>query len=372
MRPAIDWARTFYQLGSLVLLLGIGYAALNLFGYLAGVLYILVSALVVAYVLQLVVDPLSRKMPRLLAVGLVILGVLILATAAGALLVPLVVSQIQELLQSLPSAADRLQSSTHALEAGLAAHNVYVRIQLASLLMPRLQDLSSYLTANLGGLLTNGFFSFFSVAMTLVLAFYFLKDSQRLWADLSGFLPEQAGQTLTYFRRELDRSLNNYFRGQIINASVVLGGATVVFTLLGMSYGVVGGLIWGLCEIIPMFGTYMGIGTCLLLAALQGGGIVLKVAVAALAIQQTKDNIISPRVMSHTTGLHPVVIITAVLTGMRVAGFLGILLAIPLTAVAVATLRVYLHPQAEREPVEEDPGPAPVAQALTAEDLTRS
>ncbi len=363
MRPPIDWARIFYQLGSLVLLVVLGYAVMWICGYLAGVLYILVSALLVAYVLQLLVDPLSRRMPRLAAVAIVVVLVLMLASAAGSLLVPLVVLQVQELLKSVPVAADRLHTLTQGIESTLATRNVHVQIHLENLVVPRLQDLSAFATSHVGAFLTSGFFSFFSVAMTLVMAFYFLKDGQRLWQQVRDFIPEPARTSFTYFQRELDRSLNAYFRGQVINASVVLGASTVAFTLVGMSYGVVGGLIWGLAEIIPMFGTYIGIGTCLLLAALQGGGVVLKVALAALAIQQTKDNIISPRVMSHTTGLHPVVIISAVLVGMRMAGFLGILLAIPLTAVAVATLRVYLHPPEGSG----DAAPAPPAEAPEAE-----
>jgi predicted PurR-regulated permease PerM len=342
LNRGIDWAKAYHQTATIALLLVLGYVLLQVVTYMADVVSILVSALLLAYVLQLVVDPLSLRMPRMLAVGMVVLGALVLLSAVAALLVPLVVTQVQDLVQSLPGALDRAQIAAQRVQEWLATRNFRANIDLEAWLMPRLQEASSYVTGNMGGYLASGFFSAFSIAMTLVCAFYFLLDSRRLWEGLSRLLPPPAALTLDYFRLELDKSLNNYFRGQVINASVVLAASTIVFNLLGMEYGVVGGLVWGVCEIIPMFGTYVGIGTCLLLALLQGGGIVWKVLLAALVIQQIKDNIISPRVMSATTGLHPVVIIAAVLTGMKLAGFLGILLAIPVTAVAVATLRVYV------------------------------
>lgn len=350
MNRGIDWARAYYQTATIALLLALGYVLLRVVAYMADVVTILVTALLVAYVLQLAVDPLSRRMPRLLAAVLVVVGVLVMVSAAAALLVPLLFSQVRDLLASLPEALSRIQVSTVQFQDWLASRDIKVDVQMQSWLMPRLQEISSWFTGNVGGFLASGFFSAFSVAMTVVCSFYLLLDSGRLWASFTHMLPPAAALTADYFRVELDKSLNNYFRGQVINASVVLAAATIAFNLLGMEYGVVGGLVWGVCEIIPIFGTYVGIGTCILLALLQGGGIVWKVLLAALIIQQIKDNIISPRVMSHTTGLHPVVIIAAVLTGAKLAGFLGILLAIPVTAVALASLKVYLSQGHLEEP----------------------
>ncbi len=366
MNRGIDWARAYYQTATIALLLALGYVMLRVVAYMADVVTILVSALLVAYVLQLVVDPLSRRMPRLLAAVMVVVGVLVMLSAAAALLVPLVLLQVRDLLASLPEALSRIQVGTVRFQEWLATKDIHLDVQMQSWLMPRLQEMSGYVTGNVGGFLASGFFSAFSVAMALVCSFYLLLDSRRLWDSFQNLLPPQAALTADYFRLELDKSLNNYFRGQVINASVVLAAATIAFNVLGMEYGVVGGLVWGICEIIPIFGTYVGIGTCLLLAFLQGGGIVWKVLLAAIIIQQIKDNIISPRVMSHTTGLHPVVIIAAVLTGAKLAGFLGILLAIPVTAVAVASLRVYLiqgHLEAQA-----GQGPSQ-AQAMALEEL---
>jgi len=364
----VDWAKAYYQTATIALLLAIGWVALEILKYLGDVATILVSALLVAYVLQLVVDPLSKRMPRTLAVALVFLGVVIVLAGVGAVLVPLVIAQVRDLVTSLPEALSRAQAGTEHLQEWFATRNIRVDVQLQSWLMPRLQEASSYLTGNMGWFLASGFFSAFSVAMTIVCSFYFLLDSQRLWAGVSRLLPAPAALTLEYFRIELDKSLNNYFRGQVINASVVMVAATVAFSVLGMEYGVVGGLVWGTCEIIPMFGTYIGVGVCLLLALLQGGGIWWKVLLAAIVIQQIKDNIIAPRVMSHTMGLHPVVIILAVLTGAKLAGFLGILLAIPLAAVTVATLRVYLLHETPAEPAPDEAAakPPPITTVLSS------
>jgi predicted PurR-regulated permease PerM len=218
-------------------------------------------------------------------------------------------------------------------------------------LLPRIESLTNWLTGNLGSLLASGVLNLFNLAMTLVCAFYLMKDGDRLWADARPFLPERWWFRLAALGREMDRGLAGYFRGQLINASIVLVTAMVAFNLppVQMRYGVVAAAFWGVCEIVPMFGSYVGIGTAVLLALLEGGGIWWKVLVVAVIIQQVRDNLISPRVMAHTTGLHPVVIILAILAGTRVAGLLGLLLAIPMAAVAAAALRAWVASEATED-----------------------
>lgn len=355
-----NWSETFFRSASILLWIGLGYVGLQAMSYLQDVLTILVSSMLVAYVLQMAVEPLSRRMPRWLAVGSVV-TVFVLVTGIGVyLLVPLLVGQIQMLLGHLPAELVNAQTQLNQLSERLASRQIQADLRLDTWLLPRLEAIGQSVATNLPGLLMGSFSGFFSLAMILVCAFYFLKDGPRLWSSVMALMPPRVATQGEYLRVELDHSLNRYLRGQLLNASVVMVAASTAFMLLGMDYGIVAGLIWGIAEIIPYFGLYIGLGTALCLAALQGGAVLGKVLFAGLLIWWIKDNIIAPRVMSHTTGLHPVLIIAAVLTGGKVAGFLGILLAIPVTAVIVTTLRFWLKQQRDRDHLIETPHAPPV------------
>lgn len=338
------WDQRFHYVGTLALWLGLGWVVLQALSYLGDVVTILVAGLLLAYVLQMAVDPLSRKMSRFSAIMLVLLGVVTLLTAIGYLFVPLVVHQVQELINALPGAATRLESVLGHVQELLSRRQINVRLDPSEWLLPRVESLTTWITGHLGSVLASGMLNLFNLAMTLVCAFYLMKDGDRLWADARPFLPARWWARLDVLGREMDRGLAGYFRGQLINASIVLVAAMIAFNAppVSMRYGVVAAAFWGLCEIVPMFGSYLGIGTAVLLALLEGGEVWWKALLAALIIQQVRDNLISPRVMAHTTGLHPVVIILAILSGAKLAGLLGLLLAIPVTAVGAVALRAWV------------------------------
>ncbi|MBM3259052.1 MAG: AI-2E family transporter [Candidatus Sericytochromatia bacterium] len=342
------WTRRFHHVGTLALWLGLAWVGQLALSYLGDTVTILVAALLLAYVLQMAVDPLSGRMSRFSAILIVLLGVVTVLVAIGYLFVPLVAHQFQELVNALPGAVGRLEVTLADVQQVLAKRHITVRLDPSTWLLPRIESLTNWITGNLGSLLASGVLNLFNLAMTLVCAFYLMKDGDRLWADARPFLPERWWLRLAALGREMDRGLAGYFRGQLINASIVLVAAMVAFNLppVQMRYGVVAAAFWGLCEVVPMFGSYVGIGTAVLLALLEGGGIWWKVLLVAVIIQQVRDNLISPRVMAHTTGLHPVIIVLAILAGTRVAGLLGLLLAIPVAAVAAAGMRAWVASEA--------------------------
>lgn len=366
-----DWTETFFKLATFMLVAALAYVGLTTLTYLRDVLTIVISAMLVAYVLQLAVEPLSRRMPRWLAVTLVVLSVFVALTLVLALIVPMVIGQVQQLVANLPQDLDHVQAQLTQISQQLEARRMRVDLRLDSWILPRLASLGQSAANNLPGLVMGSFTGFLTTAMILVCAFYFLKDGEQQWRNLMALLPERAASQANYYRIELDKSLAHYLRGQLLNAGVVFVSASMAFTLLGMEYGIVAALIWGTAEIIPYFGLYLGLGTSLLLAALQGGPVVGKVLLAGLVIWWVKDNIVAPRVMSHATGLHPILIIVAVLTGGKLAGFLGILLAIPVTAVLTTTIRFWLLQRklqeehlAEERPLPSVSGPTHAVSAM--------
>ncbi len=350
----IDWEQLQRKALTLILLLVLAYFGWQAAIYFRDVLSIVVSGIIIAYLLQLLVDPLSRWINRLVAVVTVSLGFVVVISLFTSLLIPLVIKQLRMLFIGLPDKLDQLQGLLYHFQGKLFNHHVAISLdRIYSWIFPRIERWSTHLGDNLPGLVMGSFLGFFSTAMVLVCAFYFLKDGKEIWEGILSFFPNRTREHLDHLMLMLNSSLHQYFLGQVINAAVVLVLSTIVFSLLRMDFGVVAGSVWGILEVIPYFGTYIGIGLALILASWQGGELVLKVLIAAIIIQQLKDNVIAPRVMSHTTGLHPVMIVIAVLIGGKLAGFLGILLAIPVAAVFIGLLQFYASRQGEGPEKEE-------------------
>ncbi|MGE5707236.1 MAG: AI-2E family transporter, partial [Bacteroidota bacterium] len=286
----IDWEALQRKTFTILLLLVLGYLGLQAAAYFRDVLSIVVSSIILAYLLQLLVEPLSRWIPRFYAVLTVTIGFLVSIVLVVSFLIPLLVQQLRLLLISIPEKLDQLQTWLYHYQSKLAVHHFDVNLdRVYAWVFPRIERYTQHFGDNLPSFVMGSFFGFFSTAMVLVCAFYFLKDSREIKKGLLSLFPRRTQDQLDYLMVLLNSSLHHYFLGQVINASVVLVLSTLSFSLLRMDFGIIAGIVWGVLEVIPYFGTYIGIGLALVLASWQGGGLLVKILIAALIIQQLKD-----------------------------------------------------------------------------------
>jgi predicted PurR-regulated permease PerM len=135
-----------------------------------------------------------------------------------------------------------------------------------------------------------------------------------------------------------------FFRGQLIIALLQGVLFAIGFSVVGLRYGFVIGLVLGFLNIVPYLGNMIGLGTAIPLAFFQsGGGItkVLAVLVVFALVQAIEGYLLTPKIMGDRTGLHPMVIIVAIFFwGSALNGILGMILAIPLTAFLVVFWRL--------------------------------
>ncbi len=114
----------------------------------------------------------------------------------------------------------------------------------------------------------------------------------------------------------------------------------IVFILLQVPFALVLSLIIGIIDAVPGIGATLGIGTVFLILLTQDVLLAFKVLAASIILQQIQDNIISPRVMQNSVNVNPVVTFFALLIGARIAGLLGIFLAVPLAGLIVSLLEI--------------------------------
>jgi predicted PurR-regulated permease PerM len=178
-----------------------------------------------------------------------------------------------------------------------------------------------------------------------VVAFYLLRDWDRLVGKIDGMLPRSIQPTVAYLARESDKVLGAFVRGQLL-VMLALGvfyGAGL--TLIGLSVGPLIGMVAGLLSFVPYLGFIVGFVAAIIAALVQYGDWthVLLVCGVFVVGQLLEGYVLVPRLVGEKIGLHPVAVIFAVLAGGSLFGFLGVLLALPAASVIMVLLRYLLE-----------------------------
>jgi len=184
--------------------------------------------------------------------------------------------------------------------------------------------------ARIGGSLVN-------VALGIVVSIYLIKDSdffKRLWRKaLHVIFPMKHGAKVNDFLNDMDMVFSKFLRGQLLDALIVAIIVSVVLTVIRLDFAVLLGCFAGLTNVIPYFGPIFGAVPAVIVALFTGG---LSKAIITLivfvVIQQIDGNLIYPKVVGTSTGLHPVFVLLAVTFGGYFWGLLGMVLAVPVTA----------------------------------------
>ena len=177
-------------------------------------------------------------------------------------------------------------------------------------------------------------------------AFFLMADPGR-FSNLEKYLPFLKPETrkdVVYLAQEFVNIVVSFFRGQLIVALLQGLLFAIGFSLVGLKYGFVLGLVLGFLNIIPYLGSIVGLAVALPLAFFQKGGgwmLVAWVLVVFTVVQLIEGYLLTPKIMGDRTGLHPVAIIVAIFFwGSALGGILGMILAIPLTAFLVVFWRL--------------------------------
>jgi predicted PurR-regulated permease PerM len=176
--------------------------------------------------------------------------------------------------------------------------------------------------------------SILDLLLTLVLTFYLLQHSDRLWESLVEWLPHQIRDP---FSDTLRLSFQNFFFSQLISSTSMGFVLTVIFLSLRVPFGLLFGLTIGTMALIP-FGGSVGIAIVSLLVALRDIGLGVEVLIASLIVQQIIEDFIMPRILGSFTGLNPVWVFISILMGARVGGLLGVVVAVPIAVVSKSIL----------------------------------
>ncbi|MEL6214360.1 MAG: AI-2E family transporter [Pseudomonadota bacterium] len=329
---------------------------------LSPVLTPFIAAALLAYLGDPLADRLQRmRIPRPIAVLIVFVMTILTLAGLVLLLVPLVQSQIAALLDVLPRYLQLLEERVWPHVAGLLAGEgdasepeFRLSSMLESLGSSAGQWGSTILTqiSRSGGALLTAVVNVFLVP---ILTFYLLRDWDTILARLGALIPAGQREAAFTLARETDETLAAFLRGQLL---VMIGLAimyTVGLSLIGLKFALAIGVVAGLVSFVPYLGFIFGIALAGLTAVNSDGGMVTLALVVVVfwVSQMVEGSILTPKLVGDRIGLHPVLVIFAVMAFGQLFGFFGILLALPAAAVIAVFVRYayrnYLsaHPEAQ-------------------------
>ncbi|MEN9214462.1 MAG: AI-2E family transporter [Gloeomargarita sp. DG02_3_bins_56] len=291
----------------------------------------LVNILVIATVLSFLLDyPIKLLQSWGIRRSWAVLGVLLVAlsgvTVAAITLVPVVLKQFNEFIIRLPNWLASGSAQLETLETWAQAHHIDLDLSgLAEQLTTTISRQLKTLTTQVLGLAVDTVSWAVDVLVTLVLTLYLVLFGERLWTGLFSWFPARLG---TLIRQSLHRNFYNYFLGQATIAVILGTLMTLAFVLLQVPLALLFGLIIGLASLVPFGGAVAIIGISLLIT-LQNAWLGLKVFATALILGQMNEHLIAPRILGNVIGLNPVWIVLSLLLGTKLAGLLGLLIAVP-------------------------------------------
>jgi predicted PurR-regulated permease PerM len=324
----------------------------------ADIILLFFLAWLVAFILEPVVGTLVEgRLPRLAAIGLTYLTLLVLLSLGVILLVPALTLQIVEVVRSLPTYVEQatvfltnLQSTTNDW---LTSRGSPLLIDVKSALNP--QDLSRRADAlgppilsNVVGFATGAATLLAELLIMLILSFYFMVDGARLADSLIGALPLRAQDDARFLVASIHRAFAGFLRGQMIQALGGGVGTGVIMSVLGVDYALLSSVVAALVLLIPFLGPVAAVVLPVSIALLTHPEVTILLFIALLALQQVIFNVLAPRILSRQVGLHPLLVFFAVLTGARVAGVWGAIFGVPIVAVFTTMTSFYRANQEER------------------------
>ena len=329
--------------------IGVGLLLVLVFWLLAPVLAPFMVAAVLAYVLNPLVLKLEGvsggRLNHLLAVVLVEAVALLAMLGVALLLVPILVREWPLLQQQIPVLFDKLDASLKPL---LAQMGISVSLDLSDLK----SHLVKYLSGNredwwaplmsslkLGGSAALAFAGF--AVLVPVALFYLLKDWSKLMQSVNDLVPPAWRKVFDGFMSECDTVLGEYLRGQSLVMLCLAVYYALGLWLFGLELALPIGIFTGLAVFVP----YLGFGLGLVLALLAGllqlapGQAVLMVAVVFGLGQLIESFVLTPRLVGERIGLHPLTVILSLMAFGQLMGFVGVLIALPASAVLLVALR---------------------------------
>lgn len=333
---------------------------------LRSILLPFVAGFAVAYLFDPVADWLERRgINRSVAALAAMLLFFLAVLAVMLLIVPVLQGQVADLAGRIPQLVELLRERLlpdilSALDR--SGFNVGAELQKAATAFGR--DILGIVGSLIGGALSGGaaLLNLLSLLfITPIVAFYLLRDWDRMVADIDEWVPRRNVEEVRAIARDIDRVLGSFVRGQGTICLLLGTFYALALALAGLDFALIIGILIGFISFIPFVGAIVGGSLSILLAVAQFWPDYMHIGLVAgifVLGQVIEGNVLQPKLLGDSVGLHPVWVMFALLAGGVLFGFVGILLAVPVAAAAGVLVR-HLHDRYLMSHLYRDAEPAP-------------
>jgi predicted PurR-regulated permease PerM len=329
-----------------VLILGVialAFVVLNfasgLFTAFGDILLLFFLAWLLSFALLPLINAVAR-VPKLPQAGAVIVVYLAIVGVVLGLIIQLsssLVTSISEFLRNAPTFEAQLTAVLADLQARLAAFGLSVDlVSQASQIVQNLRQFADSLIQPLQSVAVASIGVFGNILILVILSIYIAVDRGEIVAFLYRLVPPAYVPQARMLQASVSRSFGGFLRGQVLMGvlfAVFTGAVNIAF---GLPYAAVTTVAAGLLQMVPFFGPFVSWAPPVLVAVLIPNGPVLPVLILMAIAWFVTMNIVQPRLMADSVGIHPIVVLGSVVVGLRVAGIAGAIFGIPIAAVISA------------------------------------
>lgn len=349
---------SFIRMLTGIVLVGLAYFLLR---RLSGVLVPFFAAWLVAYMLYPFVKFLEKKCHikyRVLNIIIVLVALFAILTGACMLIIPPVIDEcgrLKDIIVDYVTTSSTTTVITAEIE-NFIKHNVDLKEitnaltikDISSLIEEKVPQVFNIISSGVGAL-----FGFFSFLVAVIYLFFILLDYEQISSGFIKLVPKNKRSFVSTLITDVQNGMNAYFRGQALIAFIVGILFAIGFLIIGLPLAIPLGLFIGFLNLVPYLQT-VGLVPSIILALLKAHDtgqnlwvILALVAVVFLVVQSIQDMILTPRIMGGVTGLNPAVIFLSLSIWGALLGFIGLIIALPLTSLLLSYYKRYVLEEQE-------------------------
>lgn len=296
-----------------------------------GILTPFLIGAVIAYILNPLVDSLERRgAPRVAGIVIVYAFVSIIFTLISVYLIPITTRQLERMSEDFPTQIRSLELLVTDLYARY--HTVPLPESVRESLDSIVQQWEGFLASTVSRAIdaTVGLLHQLpNLVLAPVLAFYFSRDKDEIRRKVISWIPAKSREEVSNLLGEIDAVVGGFVRGQLLVAMVMVALISIGLWLTGIEFWFPIGVAAGILDVIPYFGPLLGAIPALVIAVLKSPLRAVYVVIVFAVANQIESAVLTPRIVSGYVGLHPLVVIFALMLGARMFGLLGMMVAVP-------------------------------------------
>ncbi|MBD7944374.1 MULTISPECIES: AI-2E family transporter [Psychrobacillus] len=308
--------------------------------FLGNVILPIILAVIVYYLLRPILRMLEKiKVKRVLGILLIFLALVGIVTLLVFLVFPFLKAQFFRLAEELPGYFIEVLSQLDSfLRTNTFISSYYLQIEndVANLLYDLPKELGAFFQNTFTGIAT-GISSFIGILTSFILAivtvpfilFYLLKDGEKLPAYILKIFPPRMREDLKSVFTSIDKQISSYIQGQILVSMCIGIMIFIGFTIIGMDYALLLGVLAMVTSVVPYLGPVIAITPAAIIALVTSPFMLIKLAVVWTVVQLIEGKFISPQIMGKSLHVHPITIIFVLITSGALFGVPGVILGIP-------------------------------------------